>query len=510
MRMNSTAKNSISTQLFQLIFGLYCLIAVSVTSVQIFGEYRYTQKDIADELKSYQNIFGPVLAKALWNLDREQINDITQGFVEVPIIVGIKIVRSQNNELIHYAERKSKQFSNDLDDKFSYSFPIEYIVAGSAQPLGQAIIYSDSSIVFERVKLSFTFLIVNALIKGIALWFIFRWASKKLLIHPLNKLTNSISNLSYDNLSSFDIDLKIEKENELSIIEQAFSNMVAEISKAKKHVTSFNKRLENEVKQRTIALEKSKNDAEALAYIAESSTQAKSNFLATISHELRTPMNGIQGMLYLLEQGELNDKQRQQIEVASSSSKGLLRLIDDILDLSTIEAGKFKIDNSEFDIFPIFNELVKSLKLGLNDNIELILEAEDLRYLQAIGDPLRLHQILNNLIGNAIKFTSRGNIKITANLKRDIEPTNNKCQLNVSVEDTGIGIAEENLGHLFDSFTQADSSTTREYGGSGLGLTICKRLSESMGGDINVSSQLGVGSCFSFYILLKNVEQIKD
>lgn len=508
MRVNSNAQNSISTQLFQLIFGLYCLIAVSVTTVQILEEYRHTQETIAKELITYKHIFGPVLAKALWNLDREQVNDITEGFVEVPIIVGIKIERSQNNELIPYAERKSKQFSNTLNDKLSYSFPIEYVVAGSAQPLGQAIIYSDSSIVFERVKLSFTFLIVNALIKGIALWFIFRWASKKLLINPLNKLTNSISNLKYDNLSSFDIDLKIKKENELSIIEKAFSNMIAEISKAKKHVTSFNKRLENEVTQRTIALEKSKNDAEALTHIAESSTRAKSNFLATISHELRTPMNGIQGMLYLLEKGELNDKQRQQIEVASNSSKGLLRLIDDILDLSKIEAGKFQIDDSEFDIYPIFNELIKLLRLGLNDNIKIILEAEDLRNLQATGDPLRLRQVLTNLIDNAIKFTSQGEIRITTELVKIEKSITNEYRLNVSIKDTGIGIAEENLGHLFDSFTQADSSTTREYGGSGLGLAISKQLCKLMGGEIYVTSQKGVGSCFNFNIALKNVSSI--
>lgn len=505
MNARSNSQHLLSAQLFKLIFGLYCIIAVSVTAIQMIEEYRYTQKAIAEELKTYEHIFGPVLAKSLWNLDREQVNDITQGFSEVPIIVGVKIERLKDNNLILYAERNINDFSLSASNQFSYSFPIEYSIAEKSQPLGQATLYSDSSIVLNRVKLGFVFLIINALIKGFALWAIFWWVSKKLLITPLNTLTQSISNLNFDNLSSFNINLNIKNHNELSIIEQSFSAMVAELATAKQHINDFNQSLEYKVVQRTIELEKAKHDAESLTQIAESATRAKSIFLATMSHELRTPMNGIQGMLYLLDQSELNEKQKQHIGIASNSAKELLTLINDILDLSKIEAGKFKIENHTFEVYPLFDELIESLNLGINNNnIPILLVADNIRSLQAIGDPLRLRQILTNLIGNAIKFTHQGQIKITTEVIDNKESSNDAFYLSIAIQDTGIGIAHDNLEHLFDNFTQADSSSTREYGGSGLGLAICKQLCELMGGEINVTSEEGKGSCFKFYITLHN------
>lgn len=509
MKSSLSSQHSLSRQLFKAIFGLYCVIAISVTAIQIFEEYRQTKVTITAELKTYQKIFGPVLAKALWNLDREQVNDIIKGLSEVPIVVGIKIERLQGDKLIPYAGRKSKQDNNTLNNQFSYSFPIEYTVAGALQPLGQATLYSDSSIVLGRVKVGFAFLIINALIKGIFLWLIFWWFSKKLLIVPLNKLIQSITNVKFDNLANFHIDLNIKNENELSLIEDSFTNMVAELSKAKQDVTDFNQRLEKKVKQRTFELEKAKNEAEALTHIAESATQAKSTFLATVSHELRTPMNGIQGMLYLLEQGSLDEKQQYYTEVASSSAKRLLTLIDEILDLSKAEAGKFTLDNSIFEVYPIFNELIKSFELLESENkeIEIRLDADKIQDLQAIGDPLRLRQILINLLGNARKFTKQGQITITATLRDHPDLNREKFYLTVAVQDTGIGIAEKNMGHLFDSFSQADSSTTREYGGSGLGLAICKQLCELMEGEIEVSSKEGVGSCFTFYVVLGRVSK---
>lgn len=506
--MSSTlnAKYSLSTQLFRLIFGLYCLIAISVTAIQMIEEFRYTQKDIAEELKTYEHIFGPLLAKALWNLDREQVNDVLLGLEQVPVIIGIKIERLQDSDLIPYAEKYLSQSNLAINRQFSYTFPIEYSSNKIVQYLGQVTIFSDSSIVFDRVKLGFIFLVVNALIKGLCLWIIFWWASKKLLITPLKTLTQSISRVKFDNLSSLKIDLKIKKENELSLIEQSFTKMILELSKAKNQVSDFNQRLENEVTHRTLELEKSKNDAEALTLIAESATQAKSIFLATMSHELRTPMNGIQGMLYLLGRSDLNEKQKQHIEVASNSAKGLLVLIDDILDLSKIEAGKYTIDHSHFYVHPIFNELIILLTSAMkNDNIKILLDADNIRSLQAIGDPLRLRQILANLIGNAIKFTSQGHIRVSTEISDNSASLNNEFYLTVAVEDTGIGISAENTRILFENFSQADSSTTRGYGGCGLGLAISKHLSELMGGDISVTSEEGIGSCFKFHIKLQHI-----
>lgn len=501
------ADNSLSRQLFKSIFGLYCLIAISVTAIQIIQEYRYTQITISEELKNYEQIFGPVLAKALWNLDREQVNDITRGFTEVPIIVAVKIEHIKNNQLVPYANRNSDNSSTENNKQFSYTFPINYHIGSAIHPLGQATLYSDSSIVMARVKLGFIFLILNALIKGIFLWFIFWWVSKKLLITPLNKLIEAISNLKFNNLSSFNIDLNIKNKNELSAIEQSFSDMVSELARAEKGVSDFNARLEQEVHKRTLELEQAKNEAEALTHAAESATQAKTTFLANVSHELRTPMNGIQGMLHLIESSELDEKQKQYTEVASASADRLLTLIDEIIDLSKAESGKFTIEETVFDIHPIFDDLAHSYNLlELKDKpIELRLNANNIQNLQAVGDPTRLRQILINLISNAIKFTEKGHIIISTLINNDVDSNNNHFYLTVSIQDTGIGIDEDNLEYIFDSFSQGDSSITRKYGGSGLGLSICKQLCELMGGSITVSSQLEEGSCFQFTIRLGKV-----
>ena len=508
MKHTLDAENSLSRQLFKSIFGLYCLIAISVTAIQIIQEYRYTKITIGEELKNYERIFGPVLAKALWNLDREQVDDITKGFAEVPIIVAVKIEHIKNSQLVPYASRLSDKSNTESNEQFSYTFPINYQIGSAIHPLGQATLYSDSSIVLARVKLGFIFLILNALIKGIFLWFIFWWVSKKLLITPLNTLIEAISNLKFNNLSSFNIDLKIKKENELSVIEQSFSKMVSELSRAEKSVSNFNARLEKEVHKRTLELEQAKNEAEALTHVAESATLAKTTFLANVSHELRTPMNGILGMLHLIKSSALDEKQKKYTEVASTSADRLLTLIDEVLDLSKAESGKFTIEESVFDIHPIFDDIVHSFNLlELKDKpIELRLNANNIKNLQAFGDSTRLRQILINLIGNAIKFTEKGHIIVSTVINSDTDSHSNHFDLTVSIQDTGIGIDEDNLEYIFDSFSQGDSSITRKYGGSGLGLSICKQLCELMGGSITVSSQPGEGSCFQFMIKLGKVE----
>ena len=187
-------QTSVSTQLLRIVFVLYCLIALLVTTVHVVEEYRYTRETIQNELQSYQNIFGPVLGKALWDLDRDQIRDIATGMFQVPVIVGVKIEKVQNGkpEFIdglgltdtgaHDAEVVSPRgFMRARNDLFSYQFPITFDIYGQTQELGRATIYSNSDIVLKRVKLGFAFLLVNALIKGIALWVIFLWVSKRLL-----------------------------------------------------------------------------------------------------------------------------------------------------------------------------------------------------------------------------------------------------------------------------------------------------------------------------------------
>lgn len=231
---------------------------------------------------------------------------------------------------------------------------------------------------------------------------------------------------------------------------------------------------------------------------AEAASRAKSEFLATMSHEIRSPMNGIMGMAQLMEYTELTDEQREYLDVIRTSSHGLLSLINDILDLSKIEAGRLQLERSDFSLRTSINDIVKAhlsqiQGKGLDIRTDIQATAPD----NLIGDQLRLKQILVNLLGNAIKFTSRGGIRISVAIS---ERRDDSVRLRIDVTDTGIGIPAEAMERIFKPFTQADSSTTRHYGGTGLGLSICSRLAELMDGRITVESREGAGSTFSVHL----------
>lgn len=251
-----------------------------------------------------------------------------------------------------------------------------------------------------------------------------------------------------------------------------------------------------ERRQSELALQHAKLNAEA-------ASQSKSEFLASMSHEIRTPMNGVIGMLHLLSKQPLSKQQQHYAQTAKSSADALLILINDILDVSKIEAGKLDIEVIDFDIHSLFRDLSGTMAPRVHDQgLEFILDISAIKNKMVKGDPGRLRQILINLLGNAIKFTHHGEIVIRASLE-DIDGDSDRQQLRCDIIDTGIGIAREQIDQLFEVFTQADSSTTREYGGSGLGLSIVKQLCQLMGGDIYVHSELGNGSQFSFNLNLK-------
>jgi signal transduction histidine kinase/DNA-binding response OmpR family regulator len=230
--------------------------------------------------------------------------------------------------------------------------------------------------------------------------------------------------------------------------------------------------------------------------IAEESVRAKQVFMANMSHEIRTPLHGVMGLSELLKKGPLSAEQADYVDMIQSSTANLLVVINDILDFTKMEAGAIRLESIPFDILKTVQEAVRSLTFksdekGLLLRIEYL--GEDLPLAQ--GDPFRLHQVLVNLISNAIKFTHRGAITITIDAR---QRAGLLLPITFSVADTGIGISADNLEHVFSSFRQADSSIPRLYGGTGLGLTICKNLVELQGGHMSVRSELGQGSCFFF------------
>ncbi|WP_017730579.1 PAS domain S-box protein [Nafulsella turpanensis] len=235
---------------------------------------------------------------------------------------------------------------------------------------------------------------------------------------------------------------------------------------------------------------------------AEQASQAKAQFLSTMSHEIRTPMNGVIGITNLLLKEQPRPDQLRNLKLLKFSGENLLYLLNDILDFSKIEAGKVTFEEVDFNIKTLLSGIKQSLGTRANEDkdIRLRMLTDDEMPEMLLGDPTRLSQILNNLIGNAIKFTEKGSVTLTVDV---LEKNKQEVVLEFSVRDTGIGIPQEKLEHIFDSFSQASSDTTRKYGGTGLGLAITKKLLELQGSKIRVESELGVGSKFYFQLSFK-------
>jgi len=268
-------------------------------------------------------------------------------------------------------------------------------------------------------------------------------------------------------------------------------------------VVFWNRKLKNEVVQRKLAesnLMRIMVDLEIAKKEAETATQTKSDFLANMSHEIRTPMNAIIGMSHLCLGAQLDPKQHNYIEMVHKSAQLLMGIINDILDFSKIEAGRLELESIPFRMDEVLNNLSDMISIKAHEKgLEILFDVDPEMPVQLTGDPLRIGQILLNLTGNALKFTESGEIVV---LIRPVQITEEAVELEVTVKDTGIGMTHDQQLKLFQSFSQADASTTRRFGGSGLGLAISKHLVQLMEGRIWVESEPGKGSCFYFTIVL--------
>jgi len=324
--------------------------------------------------------------------------------------------------------------------------------------------------------------------------------SKKLSEHAF-----TVSEREYQEVNSYLLKENEIKQKSISEIKKAITALTPDAIAA---VDQSDDDLITIIKFLQLQIEKAKElEAQLIESkeVAEKAAMTKAQFLSTMSHEIRTPMNAVIGFTHLLQQLNPREDQMEYIKMLKFSAENLLVLINDILDFSKIEAGRIEFEEADFNL----KELISNIRLALlqkasekDIQIKLFIDEELPGAIK--GDPVRLGQILTNLISNAVKFTKAGKVTITASMA---SKTDSITTIDFEVTDTGIGIEAEKIDHIFESFTQASSTTTRKFGGTGLGLTITRRLLELMGSEIKVKSEFGRGSTFYFSLDMKNSDK---
>lgn len=387
------------------------------------------------------------------------------------------------------------------------SVAIEFTVSGRAEGEAAQLLESHG----ERLREMVDRLMARATVKGERLGAnlsLIYWLSALIILigsifltvwfslsisRPLTQLANNFKEVAGGN---FNLRIPAEGRSELDDLARAFNDMTEKLRVSYSEV-------EEKVRQRTKELQLATVRSKQLADAAQEANLAKSAFLATMSHEIRTPLNSILGFSEMLEETPLDDEQRTDLQTIRTSGAILLDLINEILDLSKIEAGKVFMDVSVVRLDEAIHEVSSLFRLNAErSGIQLDVDIDEKALGSVMTDRTRLQQVLNNLVSNAVKFTSHGEIIIKVWVEDHSERAGMRYY--ISISDTGIGIPEDKLSDVFLAFTQADSSTTRKYGGTGLGLAISSRLVELLGGEISVESTEGLGSNFTFYI--RNLE----
>jgi signal transduction histidine kinase/ActR/RegA family two-component response regulator len=481
---------------------VFLATVVSVALITLNG-YQYRKSSLENQTYVLAGIMGENASAAIEFGNQADATTILNSLGEVPSIDSIAIY-VDGEKFAHYAAtvKMIPEFKQiDLLEDFTYREDKLYVqrdVIYDGEVLGRILIVDNLESLTVPFYKSLNF-VITVLVIVLMLSSFLSFKILRKLISPLIHLSDTARKVSQ--YHTYNIRAEYQGKDEIGDLTYSFNEMLTEIQAREDTIN----RERNNAEQRAVEAEEANKRAKVefdQRLVAESANKMKSEFLANVSHEIRTPMNAILGFSELLEKEDIDDKSMEYVEAINSSGRSLLHLINDILDLSKVEAGKLELTYSKVDLRALINEFdaVFSREFA-KKNLDLVLEIDDIVPDLVSLDEVRIRQILFNLIGNAIKFTDHGYVKVE--LKADLR-RNGVVDLDFIVSDTGVGIGAEANRRIFGAFNQASAEISKEYGGTGLGLSICKELSQLMGGSINLESEQGKGS--SFTVNMKNVK----
>jgi signal transduction histidine kinase/DNA-binding response OmpR family regulator len=497
--------------------------------------YIYSQglsQKMADEIMTHARIVSYNVADALDSSYAQGAADILSSLGKVSLIDRATLFDAQKHFFVEYLNSDLSGPSRSLNSPYivgdlfvwpdNAPGPVIYgaFYIHVMQPVmkrGEVVGHLYLQVALEnyydsRNRAVTIVLVALALALGISYIVITRMQS--LISTPILRLSEAIGKVSKERVYS----VRAEKtsEDELGILIDGFNDMLSDIERRDEALKYHKDRLELEVEVQTKDLKAANAElgetidalreanktiriSEENKRIAEESAKTKATFLANMSHELRTPMNGALGMLNLLVESSLTNEQRYYTRVALDSASALLAILDDILDLTKVEQGKLDVERIEFNLFQVVDEVFSVLgESAYKKNVELVWYCLGEVPSHVLGDLVRTKQVIYNIVGNSIKFTESGYVSLV--LSASPAEDSGDFTIVFRANDTGMGIKKEAQARIFDSFTQADNSTTRRFGGTGLGLSLCRELTKLMGGGISVKSEYGKGSVFTFSV----------